>query len=518
VVSRLWKSLMKSKKKQPLIIPFIENALRHHKGEWSGKKFSLQGWQKEILRDVFGNVDRNGNRITRQVYLEIPRKAGKTTLASAIALWLLIEGEPGAEIYSAAASREQAHFCFDSAKNLLASCPPLANKLQIYKNTIIYPQTKSVYKSISADAHTAHGGNPHGIIIDEVHTQKSRELYDTLMTGTLARRQPLCVMITTAGSDRSSFCFEMHSYAQKILDGTIKDPTFYTRIYGAEVDDDWTLEETWKKANPGYGVTVKPEYFKQRVQECKDNPALEAAFRRDHLNQWIETEVRWISPLKWDECMVEHPDLIGRECYAGLDLSATMDMTCMSLFFPSTHEDEPHFIMPVYWSPQEAGKLRERLNKFRIDPWIKAGWINSTEGNRVDYRTIKKDIYQLGEQYKILEIAYDPWHADQIIHELGEDFQMIKFGQTPINMSPPTKKLEEFILTKQISHSGNPVLRWNLGNVNVQLDDNNNYKLSKKKSRDKIDGIIATVMAVGRWMANGGMETEQPTGAGIEFL
>jgi phage terminase large subunit-like protein len=201
-------------KKQPLIIPFIENALRHHKGEWSGQKFRLQPWQVEILQDVFGRVDKNGNRIIRQVYLEIPRKAGKTTLASAIALWLLIEGEPGAEIYSAAASREQAHICFDSAKNLMASCPPLANKLEIYKNTIIYPATKSVYKSISADAHTAHGGNPHGIIIDELHTQKSRELYDTLMTGTGARRQPLCVMITTAGQDRTSFCYDMHCYAQ----------------------------------------------------------------------------------------------------------------------------------------------------------------------------------------------------------------------------------------------------------------------------------------------------------------
>jgi phage terminase large subunit-like protein len=216
---------------------------------------------------------------------------------------------------------------------------------------------------------------------------------------------------------------------------------------------------------------------------------------------------------------VEHPDLTGRECYAGLDLSATMDMTSCVLFFPSTHEDEPHFVMPFYWAPQEAGKLRERLNKFKIDPWVKAGFIKSTEGNRVDYRQIKKDIYALNEQFKILEIAYDPWHADQIIHELGEDFTMVKFGQTPVNMSPPTKKLEEFILTKQISHSGNPVLRWNLGNVNCQLDDGNNYKLSKKKSRDKIDGIVALIMGIGRFMANGqDSYSDTPAGAGIEFM
>ena len=507
------------KKPDPLIIPFIERALKHHKGEWAGKRFALQEWQKEILREVFGKLDKHGNRIIRQVYLEVPRKAGKTTLASAIALWLLIEGEPGAEIYSAAASREQAHICFDSAKNMVEACPPLAAKLQPFKNTIIYPDTKSFYKSISADAHTAHGGNPHGIVIDELHTQKSRELYDTLMTGTLARRQPLCVMITTAGSDRTSFCHDMHSHCQKWLDGTIVDKTFYGKIFAADLDDDWTSEDTWKKANPGYGITVKPAYFHQKVQECKDNPALEAAFRRDHLNQWIETDVRWISPLKWDECQIPVPDMTGRQCWAGLDLSATMDMTALTLFFPSENEDEPHYVLPFYWAPEEADKLRERLNRFRIKPWVKSKKITATPGNRVDYRQIKRDIMALGEIYKIQEIAYDPWHSDQIVHELSDDFTMVKFGQTPANLSPPTKKLEEWILAKQISHDGNPVLRWNLGNISVSLDDNNNYKLSKKKSRDKIDGIIALVMGLGRWMVTAGAETHtETTGAGIEFL
>jgi phage terminase large subunit-like protein len=506
-------------KPDPMIIPFIERALRHHKGEWAGKGFKLQGWQKEILREVFGNVDKHGNRVIRQVYLEVPRKSGKTTLASAIALWLLIEGEPGAEIYSAAASREQAHICFDSAKNMVEGCPALKNKLEPYKQTIIYPQTKSIYKSISADAYTAHGANAHGIIIDELHTQKSRDLYDTLLTSTLSRRQPLVVMITTAGSDRTSFCHEMHTYAQRWMDGTIKNKAFYAKIYAADLDDDWTQEETWRKANPGYGITVKPEYFFQQVQECKDNPAKEASFRRDHLNQWVETDVRWISPLKWDECQVPMPDLIGRECYAGLDLSATMDLTALTLFFPSTYEDEPHFMLPIFWAPSEANKLREKLNRQRIGPWVKQGFINETEGNRIDYRQIKRGIMELGEKYKILEIAFDPWHADQIVHELSDHFEMVKFGQTPVNLSPPTKKLEEFILTKQVAHAGNPVLRWNLGNIACSLDDNNNYKLSKKKSRDKIDGIIAGVMAVGRWMVTAQNEsTENPTGAGIEFL
>ena len=339
------------------------------------------------------------------------------------------------------------------------------------------------------------------------------------MTGTLARRQPLCVMITTAGSDRTSFCHDMHSHCQKWLDGTIVDKTFYGKIFAADLDDDWTSEATWKKANPGYGITVKPAYFHQKVQECKDNPALEAAFRRDHLNQWIETDVRWISPLKWDECQIPTPDLTGRECWAGLDLSATMDMTALTLFFPSENEDEPHYVLPFYWAPEEADKLRERLNRFRIKPWVKAKKITATPGNRVDYRQIKRDIMALGEIYKIQEIAYDPWHSDQIVHELSDDFSMVKFGQTPANLSPPTKKLEEWILAKQISHDGNPVLRWNLGNISVSLDDNNNYKLSKKKSRDKIDGIIALVMGLGRWMVTAGAETKtETTGAGIEFL
>ena len=211
--------------------------------------------------------------------------------------------------------------------------------------------------------------------------------------------------------------------------------------------------------------------------------------------------------------------MTGRECWAGLDLSATMDMTALTLFFASENEDEPHYVLPFYWAPEEADKLRERLNRFRIKPWVKAKKITATPGNRVDYRQIKRDIMALGEIYKIQEIAYDPWHSDQIVHELSDDFTMVKFGQTPANLSPPTKKLEEWILAKQISHDGNPVLRWNLGNISVSLDDNNNYKLSKKKSRDKIDGIIALVMGLGRWMVTAGAETKtETTGAGIEFL
>ena len=502
--------------KDPLIIGFIERALTHNVGEWSGKSFILQEWQKEILRAIFLPVNVEGNRIVRQVYLEVPRKSGKSTLASAIALWLLIEGEPGAQVFSAACNTKQANICFKAAAQMAKDCPALRNKLEIQKEIIEYGKLKSFYRSISSESDSAHGTNPHGIILDELHTQKSRDLFDTLLTGTLARRQPLTVMITTAGSDRTSFCHEMHQYAEKVIDGTIVNPTFYAKIFSAGLEDDWTVEETWKKANPGYGVTVKPEYFFQQVQECKDNPAKEAAFRRDHLNQWVETDIRWISPLKWDECQIEKPNLDGRDCYLGLDLSATMDLTAAVLFFPSEHEDEPAFVLPVFFCPNEGYELRERLNKFKITPWVQQGHIIATEGNKIDYRVVKKKIVELSQQYNILEIAFDPWHHDQIVHELN-DFTCIKFPQTPPNMGPPTKKLEELILTKGLAHSGNPVLRWNLGNVSCSLDDNGNYKLSKKKSRDKIDGIIALVMAIGRWQVSQ-IDPVETTGAGIEFL
>jgi phage terminase large subunit-like protein len=507
-----------SKKKiaDPLIIGFIERALTLSVGEWAGKPFKLQEWQKEILRAIFLPLDKNGNRVVRQVYLEVPRKSGKSTLASAIALWLLVEGEPGAQVFSAACNREQAKICFNSAVEMARNCPALKNKLEIQKEKIEYSKLRSFYKSISSESDSAHGTNPHGIILDELHTQKSRELFDTLLTGTLARRQPLAVMITTAGSDRTSFCHEMHQYAEKIIDGTIINPSFVARIFSAAIEDDWTAEETWKKANPGYGVTVKPEYFFQQVQECKDNPAKEAAFRRDHLNQWVETDIRWISPLKWDECQIDKPNLDFRDCYLGLDLSNTLDLTAAVLLFPPTHEDEPAFVLPFFFCPSEGWKLRERLNKFKIKPWVAAGHIIETHGNKIDYRLVKKHIQELAQKYNILEIVVDPWHHDQIIHELDE-FTCIKFPQTPPNMAPPTKKLEELILTKGLAHAGNPVLRWNLGNISCSLDDNANYKLSKKKSRDKIDGIIALIMAIGRWQVNQISPTETQ-GAGIEFL
>lgn len=500
--------------KEPLIIGFIERALTHSEGEWAGKKFKLQEWQKEILREIFLPVDKHGNRIVRQVYLEVPRKSGKTTLASAIALWLLIEGEPGAQIFSAAASRSQAEICYNHAINMVNSCLPLRNKIRAQKQSIFYDKTKSFYKAISSDAYTAHGANAHGIIIDEVHCMKSRDLYDTLMTSTLARRQPLTVLITTAGNDRTSFCYEMHNYARKIIDGTIVNKSFIAKIFAADIDDDWTLESTWRKANPSYETIVKPEYFYQQVQECKDNPSKEAAFRRDHLNQWVETDIRWIAPAKWDECQTEEPHLQGRDCYVGLDLSATMDMTSACLFFPPIDDDDVGFVMPFYFAPSEANANREKLNKQKIKPWVKAGYIIETEGNRIDYRVIKKQLLLLASKYNILEIAVDPWGSDQIVHELEEDFTCIIFSQTMANMSPPTKKLEELILTKNIAHAGNPVLRWNLGNVSVFLDDNANYKLSKKKSRDKIDGIIALIMCIGRWQYNSTITTE----TGFNFL
>ena len=501
--------------KEPPIINFIERALVHSEGEWAGKSFILQEWQKEILRAIFLPLNPDGNRIVRQVYLEVPRKSGKSTLASAIALWLLIEGEPGAQVFSAACNTKQANICFKAAVKMANDCPALKNKLEIQKEIIEYSRLRSFYRSISSESDSAHGTNPHGIILDELHTQKSRDLYDTLLTGTLARRQPLTVLITTAGNDRSSFCYEMHLYAKKIIDGTIINPSFFAKIFAADIDDDWTIEETWKKANPSYGKIVKPEYFFQQVQECKDNPTKEAAFRRDHLNQWIETDIRWVSPSKWDECEIDQPDLDGRDCYLGLDLSATMDLTAAVLFFPPVEDDDLGFAMPFFWAPSEANLNREKLNKQIIRPWVKAGYIQETEGNRIDYRTIKKHLLKLAERYNILEIAFDPWASDQIIHELDEDFKCVKFSQTMINMSPPTKKLEELILTKNIAHSGNPVLRWNLGNVAVQLDDNANYKLSKKKSRDKIDGIIALVMAIGRWQFT---TKESKTEAGFNFL
>ena len=321
---------------------FFERLLRHTKGEWAGEPFQLQAWQRdEIVRPLFGWKRADGTRRFRRAYIEIPRKNGKSTISAGIALALLmLDAEPGVEVYSAAADRQQAAIVFDAASTMVQESPALAKFAEVYRREIRVPKLNGIYRVLSADAPTKHGLNAHGVIFDELHAQPNRELWDVLATSMGSRRQPMLVMITTAGYDRESICWEMHQYAQQVLRGDVDDPSFFAYIAAAEQEDDWTSPATWAKANPGLGVTVKRDYLEAEAQRAKQVPAYQNTFRRLHLNQWTSQESRWLDMTAWDRCGGELPDLSGRVCYGGLDLASTTDIAALSLVFPPVAEGD----------------------------------------------------------------------------------------------------------------------------------------------------------------------------------
>jgi phage terminase large subunit-like protein len=479
--------------------------LKHTKGEWAGQPYILDQWQiDEIIRPLFGCKRKSDHtRRYRTAYIEIPRKNGKSTISAGLAaLLLLVDNEPGAEIYSAAADRDQARIVFEQAKQMIESSPVLAKRVQIFKNTIMVPKTRSVYRVLSADAPTKHGLNAHGVIFDELHAQPNRELWDVLTTSVGARQQPLVIAITTAGYNRESVCYEQHEYARQVKDGIIEDDTFLPVIYAADDDEDWLDEEIWAKANPGLGNTVKLEYLRNEARKAEHVPAYQNTFRRLHLNQWTQTESRWLDMSAWDACgETFDPNLLeGSLCYGGLDLASTSDIASFVLAFPNeVGEEEQVTWLPFFWIPEENMVERARKDRVPYDAWVRDGLMTATEGNVIDYGYIIRDIEALGERFHIAEIAYDRWGAFQVSQALeGAGFTMVGFGQGFKSMSPPMKELMRMVLDGKLKHGGNPVLRWMADNLVVTSDAAGNVKPNKDKSREKIDGIVAGLMALDR--------------------
>ena len=316
-----------------------------------------------------------------------------------------------------------------------------------------------------------------------------------------ARMQPLYFLITTAGDNTNSICYEVHQKAKDILEGRKFDPTFYPVIYGADESDDWTDPKTWKKANPSLGITVGIDKVQAACDQAKQNPAEENAFRQLRLNQWVKQAVRWMPMHLWDKCAfaVNEDDLEGRVCYGGLDLSSTTDITAFVLVFPPENEDDKYIILPYFWIPEDNIDLRVRRDHVPYDLWQKQGYLETTEGNVVHYGYIERFIERLGERFNIREIAFDRWGAVQMVQNLeGMGFTVVPFGQGFKDMSPPTKELMKLTLEQRISHGGHPILRWMLDNVCAKSDPAGNIKMDKEKSTEKIDGAVATVMALDR--------------------
>ena len=492
------------KKKADRAVTFIEN-LCHTKGKWAGTPFWLLPWQEQLIRDIFGIVKPDGNRQFRTAFVEICKKVGKSELAAAVALYLLYaDNEPSAEVYGAAADRQQASIVFDVAKQMVEMSPALMKRSKLMGATkrIVNYSNAGYYQVLSAEVGGKHGFSVSGLVFDEIHTQPNRQLYDVLTKGSSdARQNPLHFIITTAGNDRHSIAYELHTKAVDILEGRRVDPTFYPVVYGLKDDEDWEDEANWYKVNPSLGYTVDIERLRDAYREAKQNPADEITFKWLRCNMWVSSTVAWIPDaiyMRGNE-PIDMDALAGRDCYAGLDLSSTGVITALVLIFPPRDEEEKYVLLPYFWIPEETIPRRVKANSVPYDIWEKQGYIMSTEGNVIHYDFIEKFIMDLSEKYHILEIAVDRWNATQMIQNLeGEGFTIVPFGQGFSSMSAPTKEFYRLLMEGRIIHGGNPVLRWMAGNVVIDTDPAGNIKVTKAKSKEKIDGIVAAIMALDR--------------------
>ncbi len=490
-------------------VEFIETFCEHLKSPWAGLPFLLEPWQSAIIRTLFGWKRENGTRRYRTVYIEIPRKNGKSMLAAAIALYLLIaDGEQGGEVYSAASTREQASIIHRMAGGMVHRSSHLSARCNVVNSTrrITCPATDSFYRAVPAEAATLMGENPSGVVFDEVHVQKNRELWDAFQTAIGSRSQPLTAALTTAGHDRNSICWEQHNYAEKVRDGITNDPSFLPILYFAELDKDWTDPKVWAKANPNLGVSVFLEHLEEQCQVAIETPGKENSFRQLHLNQWTEQEKRWLSMERWDAChdsdepvpfAAVEERLAGRGCFAGLDLASTTDVAALVLAFPE--DDGGISLLPYFYIPADRARQREKRDRVPYTVWARQGFLTMTDGATIDYDVIRRDINELHKRFNIREIAADRWNATQIINQLGQDgFEVVAFGQGYKDMTSPSKELERLVVEGKLRHFGNPVLRWMASNVSADMDAAGNVKPSKKASTEKIDGIVAAIMAIGR--------------------
>jgi phage terminase large subunit-like protein len=480
-------------------IDWIERFCCHVKGEWAGNPLILGEWERDIVRAIFGPADRQGLRRVRKALIGVPRKNGKSTLGAALALNLLFaDDEPGVEVYSVAADREQARIVFGIACQMVEA-GPLAKYSKVRRHWIEVPRLAGLYRVLSADAPTKHGLNPHGVIFDELHAQKNRELWDVMTSGSGARRQPLTVAITTAGHDRETVCWEQFDYGRKVSSGVISDPSFVFRWWGADEDAPWDNPETWQTANPNYGVSVSPKFLESEARQVKHTPARQNMFRRLYLNQWTQAETRWLDLAAWDWAAgmrIDEAGLRGRECFGGLDLASTTDLAALCWVFP---DDDAYQAVWRLFAPQGAIDDLDRRTAGMASVWAREGWLTLTSGDVIDYaaihQTIDRDIVELGFQPR--RLAFDRWGSPIFVQALADHgLEVAATGQGFASMSPPTKELERLILDRRFWHGGNPVLRWMADNVVVRTDPAGNLKPDKERSGDKIDGIVAAIMAL----------------------
>lgn len=502
-------------------IGFFRDVLRLNGGEFEGKPFELRDWQAFIVGSLFGWYATDNTRRFRVAYVEIGKGNGKSPLAAGIGHYMLnADQEPRAEVYAAATKKDQAMILFRDAVAMVDQSPALSKRLQKSGTGLMVWQladlsTGSFFKPISSDDSQS-GPRPHCGLIDELHEHKTSLVVDMMRAGTKGRRQALIFEITNSGFDRHSVCRQHHEHSQRVLEGTVPGDAWFAYVCGLDVCeqcrvngkaqnceqcDDWRDEAVWMKANPNLDVSVTRKYLREQVQEAMGMPAKQNIVRRLNFCEWTEQDERWLDMALWDKgsTPIDTAALRGRSCFGGLDLAKVNDLSSLCLVFPPVTAGEPTVALWRHWIPRDD--ITERVKKDRVpyDVWVREGRIIATAGNATDYAFIESEILELAGLYDIKEIAYDRTFAGEIVqHLMAEGLTMVPFGQGFLSMGAPTAEIHRKLLAGDLQHGGEPVARWAAGNVTVAMDPAGNVKPDKQRSTERIDPIVALIMADGR--------------------
>lgn len=480
---------------------FIEK-LPHIKGKWAGKNIELDPWQVFIVTCIFGWVNAAGLRRFKTSYLEVPRKNAKSTLSSGVALYCLVaDGEAGAEVYSAATTRDQAKIVWQDAKRMVDKCPGLRRRFQVATSahSIYSERSASVFVALSRDQ----GGNLDGLnvhcgVIDELHAHKTREVFDVIETGTGAREQPLLWLITTAGFNRAGICYEQRIYLTKILNNSQVDEEYFGIIYTIDDSDDWTDPAAWAKANPNWGSSVNPEDIARKARKAMRMTAAQNNFLTKHLNCWVNADTAWMDVNAWQRCGNENlrlEDMTGRTCYLAIDLASKLDIACVAYVFP----DDINQSFTVFVKNYLPELTVEESDNSQYEGWAEDGLITVTPGAMTDYAAIEDDLKKAASQFDVREVAYDPWQANYLASRLMEQgLNMVELRQTVQNISEPMKELQALVVAGKLQHNACPVLDWMISNVVCHVDAKDNIYPRKELPQNKIDGAVALIMGIGR--------------------
>lgn len=482
------------------VIKFISH-LRHFKGKHNGKPFELLPYQVWIIANIFGfyypNTDK---RVVNYCYIELARKQGKTALAAAICLYMLVgDGENGSEVELVANSAKQAKICFDMSSNFLQSIDTKGKYFKRYRDKIKFDRTKSFMQILSSVASGNDGYNSYCFVLDECHEQRDSRLWDVMCSSQGMRENSLGIIITTAGFNKFGFCYGYRQTCTEILSGVKEDDSQFAAIYTLDDEDDWHDEKVWAKANPSLGTTVQLDYLRQQVVKAQNNTSLEVGTRTKNLNQWVSNSEIWLSNDLLLSCTkdLKIEDFKGESCYVGVDLAAVSDMTAVSFMIPK--DDKLHFITK-YYLPQSA--LFDNPNCELYKDWKRKGYLTITDGNVTDYDYVLKDIKNANKEIFINKIAYDAYNATQwAIDATAEGLPLEPYSQALWNFNKPTKELERLVKSDKVVIDNNPITRWCFGNVTLKWDHNDNVKPIKGQDMQKIDGVIAMIEALGIYLA-----------------